>query len=94
MKHERVIAFDLDETLIHCFDEFENYGQPDIFIEVPIVGRYSSAKTKVGLNIRPYAVECLQRLSANFTLVVFTASAQPYADAVLQALDPERTIFS
>ena len=42
-----------------------------------------------GINIRPKALECLQAVSENFQVGVFTASHRNYADAVLDVLDPE-----
>ncbi len=47
-----------------------------------------------GINVRPYALECLQRAADNFQLVVFTASHQAYADVVIDLLDPRRELFS
>ena len=42
-----------------------------------------------GLNIRPFAIEALQAANENFQVVVFTASHQSYADAVLDFIDPD-----
>lgn len=47
-----------------------------------------------GLNIRPFALECLKRASDMFQVVVFTASHQAYADVVLDLLDPNHEIFA
>ena len=41
-----------------------------------------------GINIRPYAIECLKAANEHFQVVVFTASHQAYADVVLDYLDP------
>ena len=48
----------------------------------------------MGINIRPYAVECLTELAKEFELIVFTASHQSYADHVIDMLDPNHTLFS
>ena len=45
-------------------------------------------KATAGLNIRPFALECLRRASELFQVVVFTASHQSYADVVLDIIDP------
>lgn len=42
------------------------------------------------LNIRPGAKELLSELSQHFELMVFTASHECYADAVIDYLDPKR----
>jgi CTD small phosphatase-like protein 2 len=49
---------------------------------------------KVGVNIRPYAQECLKELSEYYELVLFTASHEIYANAVADYLDPQRQFFS
>jgi Dullard-like phosphatase family protein len=79
---KKTIIFDLDETLVHCVDSLEycekvlevNLGQGEIL--------------KIGINVRPYARECLIEASKYFEVIVFTASHQSYADAVLDYLDP------
>ena len=45
------------------------------------------------LYIRPYARECLQEARRHFEVAVFTASHQCYADAVLDYLDPNKTLI-
>lgn len=51
-------------------------------------------KTLIGVNIRPYAVECLTELAQDFELIVFTASHPSYADRVIDILDPNHVLFS
>jgi len=46
-------------------------------------------KLKAGINIRPFARECLAELSKYFEIIVFTASHSCYANVVLDHLDPE-----
>jgi CTD small phosphatase-like protein 2 len=78
------VVFDLDETLVHCFEEL---SEPH---EVEILVRFEDGGMMVApLNIRPQVRELLTELSKNFELMVFTASHQRYADAVLDYLDPE-----
>ena len=47
-----------------------------------------------GINIRPYIIECIQEAKKNFQVIVFTASHQVYADAILDYIDPMRELFS
>lgn len=42
-----------------------------------------------GVNIRPYAYECLKKANEHYLVVVFTASHQSYADEVLNVLEEE-----
>lgn len=47
----------------------------------------------IGFNIRPYAISFLKRMKKRWEIVVFTASHQDYADAILDELDPEGTLI-
>ena len=47
---------------------------------------------EAGINVRPYALECLREASKYFQIVVFTASHQSYADVVLDYLDPNHEL--
>lgn len=78
---------DLDETLIHCFEEVES--TPDIRLAIRIDG----VEFRIGFNIRPYAMTFLKKMKKSWEIVVFTASHQGYADAILDELDPERTLI-
>lgn len=48
---------------------------------------------EAGINVRPYARECLEELSKHFELIVFTASHSCYANVVLDYLDPENKLI-
>jgi len=45
------------------------------------------------VNIRPYIYECLEEALQHFQVVVFTASHQAYADAILDYIDPQNKYF-
>lgn len=49
---------------------------------------------QAGINIRPWARECLQELSQLFEIIIFTASHSCYASVVLDYLDPKREWIS
>ena len=42
---------------------------------------------------RPYAIECLQRVSERNEVIIFTASHQCYADVILDYLDPHHKLI-
>lgn len=44
---------------------------------------------EAGVNIRPFALQILEELSKDFEIIVFTASHNCYAKAVLDYLDPD-----
>lgn len=48
---------------------------------------------EAGINVRPYARECLEELSREFELIVFTASHSCYGSVVLDYLDPHRKLI-
>lgn len=80
----KIVVFDLDETLIHCKEDFDKENIDHVIkINFP-----DGEIVTAGLNVRPYAIETLRALSENFQIVIFTASHQNYADAVLDFIDP------
>ena len=80
---KKTVVFDLDETLVHCVNN--NAGHVEIEIDFPV-----GAKSKIAINIRPYAREVLSAASKDFEVIIFTASHQCYADKVIDYLDPEK----
>lgn len=55
---KKTVIFDLDETLIHCVDDPEIHP-PQALLEV----KFSNEEiVDAGINIRPYALECLREL--------------------------------
>lgn len=85
---KKTLIFDMDETLIHWVDSIEE-EDPQFIIKVPLEGE----EVEAGINIRPYALECLEAVNQRFQVIVFTASHQSYADAVLDFLDPHHELI-
>jgi Dullard-like phosphatase family protein len=87
-EQKKTIIFDLDETLVHCVDDPSS--QPDVIL--PVV--FPSGETvNAGINIRPFARECLMEAIKYFEVIVFTASHKCYADVVLDYLDPRKELI-
>lgn len=86
----RVIVFDMDETLIHCVEDIEEECPQHI---VSIQFDDEPEPIEAGINIRPFAEECLREANKYFYVVVWTASMQTYADAVLDLIDPDRELI-
>jgi CTD small phosphatase-like protein 2 len=59
---KKTIVFDLDETLVHCIEDYMN-KDVDKLIQVKFP---SGDIATAGINIRPYAMECLRRASQLF----------------------------
>lgn len=66
----KTLIFDLDETLIHCVDD-PDVDNPDVVIPITFP---EGETVNAGINVRPFAFECLQNANQNFQVVVFTAS--------------------
>ena len=85
---KRLAIFDLDETLVHC--EIENIYNAEAQIDVLLPGNRIQ---KIGLNIRPHWKEELKKLESKYYFIIYTASHQSYCDAVVNFLDPDKSIF-
>jgi len=82
-KDKKTLVFDMDETLIHCNESLDMPADVILPILFP-----NGEVVEAGVNIRPYAIECLRELSQHFEIIVFTASHSCYANVVLDYLDP------
>jgi len=85
---KKTLILDLDETLIHAdFDEqFANHDHTVHF-------DYKEEKVSVDIFVRPGVTEFLKRMSHIYEIFLFTASKKEYADACVDVIDPEGTIF-
>ena len=88
---KKIALFDLDETLIHCTGDIkikkEKYQH---VIEIKLPGKQA---VQVGINIRPYWKQTLNLIKKKYYIVIYTASHQAYADAVLDFMDPQKKYF-
>ena len=85
----KTAIFDLDETLVHCVDDADSQ-ETDVVLEICFP---NGEVAEAGINIRPYALECLRQASEYYQVVVFTASHAAYADVVLDYLDPNKELI-
>lgn len=61
-EHKKTLIFDLDETLVHCIDEIQTTSYDhQISVTFP-----TGETIEAGINVRPYAYECLKRASQNY----------------------------
>ena len=90
-KLKKIALFDLDETLVHCTGDIKTQNEPyQHGIEIVLPG---NKKATVGINIRPFWKKTLNLIKKYYHIVVFTASHQAYADAVLNFMDPSNKYF-
>ncbi len=87
--YKKIALFDLDETLVHCTGEInaKNCKKYQNVVEVTLPSR---KKVEIGINIRPFWKEALDLIKEKYHIVIFTASHQSYANAVLDFMDPDK----
>ncbi|KAL7410215.1 NLI interacting factor-like phosphatase-domain-containing protein [Mrakia frigida] len=89
----KTLILDLDETLIHSTSRSSGAGAgrkgEGHMVEVFLGGR----STVYHVYKRPYVDYFLKKVSSWYTLVIFTASMQEYADPVIDWLDGGRGMF-
>lgn len=80
----KTLIFDMDETLIHWVDDIQEEC-PQTVLDVTFE---DGEVVEAGVNVRPYAIDCLKAANELFQVIVFTASHKWYADVVLDHIDP------
>ena len=71
-RQRRILAVDIDETMIHTIDERD---PRDMKGKVKIqVGGHDDSLQQIDLNVRPHLIECLQVLKEKYYILAFTAS--------------------
>lgn len=90
-REKKILVLDLDETLIHSmFRSVSGFPQGHM-IEVKL--QNSQFATLYNVLKRPYCDEFLEAVSQWYTLVIFTASVQAYADPMIDWLEKDRKYF-
>ena len=104
---KKLLLLDLDETLIHAdFDNkyeieeydtiinFESNNEKKINVDDnENINNSNNNIINVGIILRPFVKEFLEKLSLYFDIGIFTASVKEYADAVINYLDPENNFI-
>ena len=92
LQRKKIAIFDLDETLIHCVGDIRTKKKEE-YEEVINVIMPNNLNVKIGINIRPNWKKFILEIKEKYYIIVYTASHNNYADAVLNFLDPENNIF-
>eukprot|EP01017_Pseudomicrothorax_dubius_P030217 TRINITY_DN3749_c0_g4_i2.p1 TRINITY_DN3749_c0_g4~~TRINITY_DN3749_c0_g4_i2.p1 ORF type:complete len:440 (+),score=112.49 TRINITY_DN3749_c0_g4_i2:44-1363(+) len=84
----KTLCLDLDETMIHTCTMKE---RPDVVLTAK--DDYGNS-VSIPVKIRPYLHEFLKRMAEMFDIVVYTAGADYYANAILNHIDPNKVFLS
>jgi len=79
------LVLDLDETLVHC--TVEPITDADMIFPV----NFHGIDYTVYVRLRPHVKEFLEAIRGKYEVIVFTASQQAYADALLNRIDPRES---
>lgn len=85
---KKLLIFDMDETLVAA--KFEGHV-PSKFEET---FSFPYGGSKIFVRLRPYLVDCLEKLAQFYEIIVFTAGQQEYADNIMDYIDADRKMFS
>ena len=86
---KKTLILDLDETLVHSgFNQFKR--KSDIILNINVDGKNHT----IYVLKRPFVDHFLKEVSKYFEIIIFTASIQQYASALLDKLDKEKLLFN
>ena len=86
----QTLILDLDETLIHS-EEAISTKKYDTVLTITLS---NNRPQRIGLKLRPYCTQFLEKMSKKFELIIFTASLEDYANKVIDYIDPENKFIS
>ena len=84
---EKTLILDMDECMIATKFEGKNTENFQADFDFDFSG------TRIEVSFRPFLLETLEKLSVLYEIITFTAGVQPYADQILNRVDPEKKIF-
>lgn len=92
-----LLVLDIDETIVHSEPIViggQQTGAGDKQFDRTLKFKNNNGTKDVyGVTFRPFLKEFIERMSKLYDLAVYTASAKDYADAVMDTIDPNRSIF-
>lgn len=83
----KLLIFDMDETLVAA--KF----QGNIPAKFEKTFSFQLNAMEISVRLRPYLVDCLEKLAPLYEMIVFTAGMQDYADQILDYIDPNKKLF-
>jgi len=92
-ENKKLLILDLDETLIHSDLDFLLKEKNVKYDEVLHFDSEEEKNIPLPVVLRPGVFEFLDYASKNFDLIVFTASDQQYADAIINYIEKDKKYF-
>lgn len=83
----KLLIFDMDETLVAA--KFKGNVPP----KFEKTFSFQLQTTEISVRLRPYVIDCLEKLAPLYEMIVFTAGMQDYADNILDYIDPNKKLF-
>jgi len=88
----KLALFDLNETLLHySLDNVEDF-EHILSFEINCKDNEKINNT-VGLNVRPYLLDCLRELSKCYIIGLYTSTERELAEKLIEFIDPNDQIF-
>ena len=90
----KTLIFDLDNTLVCAIVTSNAKLYPNAIVHrITYFDVKRKGNSMLDVVIRPYAIEMLKQLSNYYEIIIFTAANKSYGDAVMDVLDPDRTLI-
>lgn len=83
----KLLVLDLDETLVHSVARPE-LGDYQLTVQTSPVSSF-----QIGVRLRPFVKDFLSKASQLFEIAIFTSAQSPYANTVIDFLDPAGTLI-
>lgn len=88
----KLALFDLNETLLHYNLENAEGFEHKLTFEVTLKDNEKVNYT-VGLNVRPFLLECLKELSKTYIIGLYTSTERELAEKLIEFIDPNDQFF-
>ena len=92
-ENKKLLILDLDETLIHSDMDYSLKEKIDKYDTILYFDNDEEKNIPIPLIIRPGIYQFLDYASKEFDLIVFTASDQQYADAIINYIERDKKYF-
>ena len=93
-KPKPILVLDMDENLIHSFNDVRHAELRIPGYNLNRVLRFTAMEFPCVIFKLPGVEAFLKEMANHYELVLWTAALQPYAELIVNWLDPEKAVFS